>query len=204
LGLREELRKLRSYSAELGLDLRRPEDRFRWFIASMLFAKRISADIAKKAFRCLMERGLDTPERIVEAGWDALVEALDAGGYVRYDFSTATNILEAAKKLLEEYGGSIDELHERSASPEELEERLKAFRGVGPVAVNIFLRELRGIWPKARPKPSRMALEVAEGLGLSEEEVPKFEASLVRLFLEYCKKRRCGTCPLGAYCRRRR
>ena len=204
MGLEEELKKLPSFSAELGLDLRRPEDRFRWFLASMLFAKRISADIAKRAFRCLVERGLDTPERIVGAGWDALVEALDAGGYVRYDFSTATNILEAARKLLEEYGGSIDELHERSASPEELEERLMAFRGVGPVAVNIFLRELRGIWPKARPKPSKIALEAARAIGLSEEEVPRFEAQLVRLFLEFCKRRKCAECPLKAFCERKR
>ena len=203
MGLKEALAKLESYSAELGLDLRRPGDRFKWFLASLLFAKRISADIAKRAFRCFVERGLDTPERIVEAGWDALVEALDAGGYVRYDFSTATNILEAAKKLLEEYGGSIDELHERSASPEELEERLKAFRGVGPVAVNIFLRELRGIWPKARPRPSRIALEVAEGIGLKEGEVLEHEAKLVRIFLEFCKRRRCGECPVRAFCRKK-
>ena len=204
MGLREELKKLRSYSAELGLDLRRPGDRFKWFIASMLFAKRISADIAKRAFRCLMERGLDTPERIVEAGWDALVEALDAGGYVRYDFLTATNILEAAKKLVEEYGGRIDELHERSSGPEELEERLRAFKGVGPVAVNIFLRELRDIWPKARPKPSKIALETARAIGLSEEEVPRFEAQLVRLFLEFCKRRKCAECPLKAFCKKKR
>jgi len=30
------------------------------------------------------------PEKILEAGWDKLVEVLDRGHYVRYDFSTTT------------------------------------------------------------------------------------------------------------------
>ncbi len=41
--LRERLLSLPTYSQELGLDLHRAEDRFRWFLASILFAKRISA-----------------------------------------------------------------------------------------------------------------------------------------------------------------
>ena len=58
----------------------------------MLFAKRISVEIAKRTFRIIYEEELDTPEKILNAGWDKLVEILDIGGYVRYDFSTATNI----------------------------------------------------------------------------------------------------------------
>jgi len=180
------------------LDLAKPGDRFKWFLASMLFAKRISAEIAKKTYRRFEAEGLTTPESILGAGWSRLVEVLDSGGYVRYDFSTASNLLEAMKTLKERYG-SLEELYRQSTGPMDLERRLQAFKGVGPVAVSIFLRELRGVWQKARPKPSRMAVEAARRLGL--RDVEPLESSLVRLNLEYCKRRRCEECPVRGSCR---
>jgi len=197
LGIEEELSKLPTYSYELGLDLSKPGDRFEWFLASLLFAKRISAEIAKKTFRRFLGVGLNAPEGIIEAGWDRLVEILDSGGYVRYDFSTATNLLETMKKLRTEYG-NLEELHRRSGNPRDLEKRLRQFRGFGPVGVNIFLRELRGIWSKAEPEPSKIAVEMAGSLDL--DKVKEYESSLVRLRLEYCKKKRCSECPVQKYC----
>ena len=189
---------IKTYSKELGLDLSKPEDRFKWFLASILFAKRISADIARRTFLRFVEEGLTTPEAILEAGWDRLVEVLDSGGYVRYDFSTASNLLEIMGKLKREYG-SIDELHEVASDPRDLERRLMEFKGVGPVCVNIFLRELRGIWSKADPKPSNLAVKVAERLGL--KDVKSYESQLVRIYLEYCKKRKCDSCPVRTFCK---
>lgn len=196
----DELEKLSSYSEELGLNLSVAEDRFKWFLASLLFAKRISADIAKKTFRRFVEENLTTPDRILAAGWNRLVEVLDSGGYVRYDFSTATNILRTVKLLKDKYDGDLERLHEEASNPKDLEKRLMEFKGFGPIAVNIFLRELRGIWSKAQPKPSSFAIEVANRLGL--KEVEKFEPKLVRLYLEYCKKRRCKKCPVEKYCKK--
>ncbi|MFQ6074605.1 MAG: hypothetical protein ACE5Z5_00525, partial [Candidatus Bathyarchaeia archaeon] len=69
MGVEAELSRLQSYSEELGLDLTTPEGRFKWFLASVLFAKRISAEIAKRTYRRFEEEGLTTPERILEAGW---------------------------------------------------------------------------------------------------------------------------------------
>ena len=199
LGVVDELSKIPSYSRELGLDLRKPGDRFKWFLASMLFAKRISAEISKKTFLLFEAEGLATPDAILRAGWDKLVEVLDAGGYVRYDFSTATNLLEMAKGLKQRYG-NLERVHKQAADPRDLERLLQELRGIGPTATNIFLRELRGIWPKAKPKPSELALKVARRLEL--KEVEKFESALVRLELEYCKRGRCGACPVRGYCRR--
>jgi len=195
----EILSKIPSYSQELGLDLRLKEDRFKWFLASILFARRISANIAKRTFMKFIEANLTTPQKILEAGWNRLVEVLDSGGYVRYDFSTATNLLQIAEKLVKEYGGDIDKVHEKASDPRDLEKKLMEFKGVGPVAVNIFLRELRGIWSKADPEPSPKALEVARRIGLAE--VKKYESKLVRIYLEYCKKKKCRICPLREYCR---
>jgi len=198
MGLEDVLRVLKGFPERLGLNLRNPGDRFKWFLASLLFAKRISYRIAEETFRRFVEEGLTTPSRIMEAGWSRLVEVLDSGGYVRYDFSTASNLLEVAKKLLDEYGGDVDRIHELASDGKDLERRLMEFKGFGPTAVNIFLRELRDVWCKADPAPSRLAVEVAGRLGL--RDVKKFESKLVLLNLEYCKRSRCDACPVRDYC----
>ena len=193
------LSKLQSYSDELGLDLARPEDRFKWFLASVLFAKRISAETAKETYLYFEQEELTSPDAILHAGWDRLVDVLDSGGYTRYDFSTATKLLEIAKTLKEKYG-DLEKLHAESKSPLDLEKRFQEFKGVGSVGVNIFLREIRGIWEKAKPIPSPMAVLTAQRIGLDVEDVERYESQLVRLNLEYCKKHRSLECPLGHNC----
>ena len=199
MNVKEALSKLQSYSKELGLDLSKAEDRFKWFLASVLFAKRISAETAKETYLYFEQEELTSPDAILEAGWDRLVEVLDSGGYTRYDFSTATNLLGIAKTLKEKYG-DLERLHAESSSPTDLERRLQEFKGVGPVGVNIFLRELRGIWEKAKPKPSPLAVATAQKIGLNLEDVERYESQLVRLNLEYCKKQRSSECPLKDNC----
>lgn len=199
MSVKEALSTLQSYSNELNLDLSKAEDRFKWFLASVLFAKRISAQTAKETYLYFEQEELTSPEAILEAGWDRLVEVLDYGGYTRYDFSTATNLLGIAKMLKEKYG-NLERLNAESSGPEDLERRLQEFKGVGPVGRNIFLRELRGIWEKAKPKPSPMAVATAQKIGLNPEDVERFESQLVRLNLDYCKKRRSSECPLKEKC----
>ena len=104
MSAKEALSKLQSYSNELNLDLCKAEDRFKWFLASVLFAKRISAQTAKETYLYFEQEDLTTPDAILDAGWDRLVGVLDSGGYTRYDFSTATNLLGIAKMLKEKYG----------------------------------------------------------------------------------------------------
>ncbi len=65
------------------------------------------------------------------------MEVLDSGGYTRYDFSTATNLLEAAKTLKEKYG-DLEKLHSEANSPEDLQRASARIQSVGPVCVNIF------------------------------------------------------------------
>jgi endonuclease III len=202
LKLETRVSEIPTYSRELGLDLRRPSDRFKWFLASMLFAKRISSEIAKKTYLMFEAEGLVTPDDILRAGWDKLVKVLDAGGYVRYDFSTASTLLETMKKI--QNLGGLERLHSEAENSEDLERRLQELKGIGPVATNIFLRELRGIWLKAKPKPSAIALELGRGLGLDRQAVEKFESALVRIYLEYCKRGICEKCPVKRLCRKRR
>ena len=54
--------------------------------------------------------------------------------------------------------GDLTRLHEEVPGPRDLEAKFQAFPGVGPVKVNIFLRELRGIRAKADPVLSGLTL----------------------------------------------
>ena len=123
MDVKRALSRLQSYSEELGLDLLKAEDRFKWFVAAILFAKRISADTAKQTYQYFEQEDLNNPDAILEAGWDRLVEVLDSGGYTRYGFSTATNLLGITKTLKEEYG-DLERLHSESTDAADLESRL--------------------------------------------------------------------------------
>jgi hypothetical protein len=156
------------FAAELGIDLRAgPAARQQWFLAAILYGARISGKLAARTYRVFAARSILTPEVILAQGWDNLVLLLDEGGYARYDFKTATKLLAVMEALKERYQGSLERLHELSESYEDLEGRLRGLAGgVGPATVNIFLRELRGIWNRATPPLSPLAQQAGEHLGL--------------------------------------
>ena len=199
--VRKKLSRLAGYSQELGLDLKKEEHRFRWFLASILLAGGVPSQIAKKAYREFEREGIVTPESIIDAGWDRLVEVLCAGGYVVYDFATASKLLETASKLKERYG-SLENLYAQARNNRDLEKKLQEFKGVGPTTVDTFLRELRSIWEKARPGLSPVARDVASKLGLGDEDLehPAVEVGLVRIGLDFCKGKQCFACPVRNEC----
>ena len=157
-----------SYATALGIELVAADsgERFKWFLAAILYGTRITEQLATRTWREFAARGVLAPQRIVDTGWDGLVAILDAGGYVRYDFKTATKLLAACTTLLHDYAGDLDTLHAAATDPRDLEARLKALgKGIGDTTVAIFLRELRGIWNKAAPPLSPLALAAAQTLG---------------------------------------
>ena len=126
-------------------------------------------------------------------------------GEGRRGIEAATKLLAVCQALAESYGGDLNLLHDASASTEDLAARLRALgKGIGPVTVNIFLRELRGIWQKAEPPPSERVLASAADLdflppglsdagealsilrrcwrkeGMEEGDFADFEAALLR------------------------
>ena len=62
---------------------------------------------------------------------------LDACGYVHYDFSTAGMLIDVMSHLIERYG-SLEELYRQSCNTEDIEARLREFKGIGPVTAQIF------------------------------------------------------------------
>lgn len=131
----------------LGIDLtsKKESQLFRWFIACLLFGKPIQQSIAMRAYEAITHAGITSINKLVKTDWDTLVTLLDKAHYVRYDFSTATKLLDIAKCLKEEYG-TISRLLKQSKDVRELEERLTAFRGIGPVTASIFIRGVTPLW----------------------------------------------------------
>jgi len=135
------------YAKELGIDLssKQETEYFKWFLASLLFGKPIQQEVAKRTYFEFMNNGLTSPDAIIQAGWDKLVEVLDHGHYVRYDFSTATKLLDVSKTLKEKYG-TLTDLLKQSHSIDELSSRLEEFKGIGPKTTEIFLRDVAPIF----------------------------------------------------------
>lgn len=156
------------YATALGIKLaggRSPEV-FKWFLAAILYGTRIAQGTAGETYREFARARVLSPRAILATGWDGLVRILDRGGYVRYDFKTATKLLSVCDSLMKDYGGDLNALHAAARDARDLERRVRALgKGIGEVTTGIFLRELRGIWSKADPVASELALAGARDLG---------------------------------------
>ncbi len=194
------------YSEELGINLKSKKEKeiFKWFMASVLFGKRINETIAKNTFNAMMKYKLTSPRAIIKFGWFRLVrKVMREGGYVRYDGMTSQYLLDISKKLIEDYGGKVTNIEKKAKDSKDLERRLLEFRGIGPTTVNIFLRELRGIWKKANPDIGKYTLLAANNLKISKRDILKnkrLEVALLRIGKDYCHRKRCKSCPLVEYC----
>ena len=191
------------YTEDLGIDLTEPAGRFKWFLASILFGARISEKIAANTYKAFERYGIDSMEKIIAAGWDELVKILDEGGYVRYDFSTATKLLDISQTLKDKYG-SLENLYNQSSDTKDLVRRLQEFKGIGAVTAQIFLRELRGVWQISLEVSSK-SKSVAENLDINlhefeGEQLSRVETALVKLGIKYCRRKRCEECPVKDFC----
>lgn len=207
------------YSEILGINLKngKKEEVFKWFFASILFGAPITENAVIKTYKCFEKYEVLTPEKILETGWDGLVEILDEGSYTRYDFKTADKLLAVMKNLIREYEGNLNLLHERASDSSDLERRLKALgKGIGDVTVSVFLRDLRGLWKKADPRPTSLVVLAARNLAITKDEnlgkvledlkefwrkneisgkdFINFETALLRLGKDFCRKKKCDTC----------
>lgn len=187
------------FSESLGIDLksRRPEELSKWFLASILYSKPIRESAATTTYQTFEMDGVVTPSRILETGWDGLVSLLDEGGYTRYDFSTASKLLEVFGSLQKTYGGDLNRLHDAATSSDDLEKRLRDLgKGIGATTVSVFLREMRPVWTKASPEPSPLVRLAMDALGISDIEklakrkrldAVRLETALLRLGKDYIR-----------------
>ena len=144
-----EEKKIEAKDLDIDLSSEQETAYFKWFLACLLFGKPVQQEVARRAYDELVKDGLTTPDAILQAGWDKLVKVLDRGHYVRYDFSTATKLLDVSKDLKEKYG-TLTHLLRQAHSHDELSARLQEFKGIGPKTAEIFLRDVTPILSKNR------------------------------------------------------
>ena len=188
------------YSELLGIDLRsgRNEEIVKWFLAAILYSKPIRETSATKTYRCFAGMGIVSADGILRTGWDGLVSLLDAGGYTRYDFSTATKLLEIFGNLKKQYRGDLNLLNEQARNPADLESRLKALgKGIGDTTISIFLRDMRLTWHKADPKPTPLVQRAMKKLKIKNLklfarkkhlDLVRLDTAMLRLGRDFIKK----------------
>ena len=181
---RRALARSNLYSEELGIDLTTHSDTeyFRWFLASLLFGARISETTAKNTYVSFIRHGLTNPQKILKAGWHFLVyPIMREGGYVRYDGRKSTQILRDCEMLMAKYGGRLSRLRDGARDARDLEEKLLEFYGVGPITVNIVLRELRPFWAKADPASLPIVERLAKRLSIDLAQYSRKSLTFARV-----------------------
>lgn len=196
------------FSEILGIDLksRKAEEIAKWFLASMLYSKPIRESSATNTYKAFEAEEVLSPSKIVETGWEGLVFILDEGGYTRYDFSTATKLLEVFGNLEKRYGGDLNRLYAEAKDSDDLEKRISGLgKGIGPTTVAIFLREMRHAWPKADPKPSPLVKLAMNELGIRDMkqlarrrhlDVVWLETALLRIGKDFIRRGKAVTVRL--------
>ena len=206
------------YSSGLGIDVDSGDAEVeRWFLAATLFGTRIPAAVAERTFGVLDGAGLHRMAQARDIPWDDLVALLDEGGYARYDFRTATRLQDLAEIITERYDGQVTVISRRFPGYQGLHQALDALPGWGPVTIQLFLRELRGVWTGAQPPLDQRTAAAARHLGLSTAgpgepgllamaqlaahsglDLRDLESALVRLALAH--RHRMSSCPGGPAC----
>lgn len=193
--VRELLRQHgRTYAEDAGIKLAdKPSPLYQLLVLATLLSARIGSDIAVAAARELSAAGYRTPRAMLEASWQDRVDALGRGHYRRYDERTATMLAEGAQLLQDRWNGDLRRLHEEAGGDQrKLRELLGEFKGIGPTGVDIFLREVQGVWPDVAPFADRRAADGARALQLpvsadslaelvDHDDLPRLASALVRV-----------------------
>lgn len=189
------------YSSMLGIDLKRGDPEWlKWFLAAFLYAKPIQEGSAAETYQTLVANGLTSATDFLYTGRDLLVRLLDEGGYARYDESTADRLIAIFGTLQQQYDGKLSRLYDSAKDSRDLEQRIMALgKGIGPVTVSVFLRDMQAVWPKADPEPTPREKETAKALGIEDIRQYARDHKIDRVRLEtalhrYSRKLRRSRC----------
>ena len=207
------------YSTELGIDVDAGDAQIeRWFLAATLFGTRTSAAIAARSFRVLSDARLAQIGRARQVTREDLTAYLGMSGYAHYAGRAGTLLQSLCDVVGERYHGRAAAIGQRFTAYPALRAGLDGLPGWGPVTIQLFLRELRGVWPGAQPPLDQRAAYAARHLGLpGPDPVPldvarlgqlaaachtdprDLESGLVRLTLAH-HRRGIAPCPGGRHC----
>jgi 3-methyladenine DNA glycosylase/8-oxoguanine DNA glycosylase len=130
-----------THASDLGIDLAegKPQQLYRWFLASLLFGRPIQQEIAAKTYHALIDHGLTSPKHFAEYSREGLRAVLDDGGYGRFDYQMTDALHEAMATIAADHG-SVAHLVSSAKDRDDLRATLTGLKGVGPKVVEIFLR----------------------------------------------------------------
>lgn len=179
------------FSEMLSIDLSKGDPAYaKWLLASILYARPFPEEAALGAYETLEHRGQVSPAAIEEAGREQIARVLEKNGFTRYGSTVAGEIVDAFGDLLKRYDGKLSRLYDMSEDSKDLERRVKGLgKGLDPVAVFVFLRDMRAVWPKANPEPAPRVRELMSTLDIDDlEEYAKEQGfDLVRLETALCR-----------------
>ncbi|MFB6953858.1 endonuclease [Streptomyces niveus] len=160
-----------TYAEDAGIRLRdTPQPLYQLIVLALLLSAPIRAGVAVSTARALNEAGLRNPRRMAAATWQQRVDALDRGGYRRYDESTATQLADGAHLLTRRWHADPRRMRaEADGGVPILRHLLQDLPGIGPTGADIFLREVQAVWPEVVPYFDTKALRGAERLGLGTD-----------------------------------
>ncbi len=132
------------YSTELGIDVDAGDAEIeRCFLAATLFGTRISAAVAERTFGVLSDACLARIGQARHIPLDDFIAFLDEGGSAR----TAARLKALSGIMGERYDGRAGMIGQQFSTYPTLRAALDALPGWGPVIIQLFLRELPGVWP---------------------------------------------------------
>jgi hypothetical protein len=160
----------RTYADEAGIRLAdRPGPLYQLLVLSTLLNARVPAAVAIAAARELFTAGYRGPRAMSEAGWQDRVDALDRGGYVRYEERTATMLGDGADLLSGRWHGDLRRLRDQAGGdPGMTEAVLAGFPGLGGAGAGVFLREAQAVWPSVAPYVDTPMTSGARRVGLPD------------------------------------
>jgi endonuclease III len=160
----------RLYCEQAGVRLAdRPAPLYQLLVLSTLLNARIPADVAVTAARALFAAGYRSAKAMSEAGWAERVDALDRGGYLRYDERTATVLGDSADLLAHRWHGDLRRLRDQAGGDPGMTEALLAgLPGLGSAGAGIFLREVQAVWPAVAPYVDTPMTSGARRVGLPD------------------------------------
>jgi endonuclease III len=185
-----------TYADEAGITLKdTPKPLFQLLVLCMLASKPIDAGIAVRAADEIFHAGLRTPDAVLDAQRQTMIDAFGRAGYARYDESSATRLVDIATAVRGHYHGDLRELATAAeADAGRAAKLLQEFKGIGETGADIFLREVQDTWTWVRPYFDERALGAARELGLptdakalaalAPQHVANLAAALVRVSLD--------------------
>lgn len=166
------------HSAGLGLDVDAGDAEIeRWFLAATLFGTRITAQMAERTFGVPASAGVSWIGQARHIPQGTSIAYLDEGGYARYDALTVARLQGLSEIIGERYDGRAAVIGQRHTTYPALRGDLDVLPGWGPVTIQLFLRELRGVWPGAQPPLDACAEHAAASASLAPGQTRMFPAS---------------------------